>query len=223
LKPALHRIGESESPVVTVDGFLDAPARLVAMAAAMAPLPEHRGNYYPGLRRVLDERDGAAWSAVTGLVAAAAPFIGGGFGCAGFDLLEASFSMVTTAPGMLTPPQRAPHFDSTDPDYLALLLYLSDTAGTAFYRQRSTGIEVVAEANLARFVDTARRESAAMRGYTAGPNAWFDRIGMVEGLAGRLVIYRGNLLHSGIIPPDADFSSDPRRGRLTLNLFVQGN
>jgi len=30
------------------------------------------------------------------------------------------------------------------------------------------------------------------------------------------------MLHSGIIPPGAELSSDPRRGRLTANLFVQG-
>jgi len=43
---------------------------------------------------------------------------------------------------------RIPNFDSTDPNYLALLHYLRvppDT-GTAFFRQRSTGIERLTEA-----------------------------------------------------------------------------
>jgi hypothetical protein len=31
------------------------------------------------------------------------------------------------------------------------------------------------------------------------------------------------LLHSGIIPADMSFSTDPREGRLTANLFVRGH
>jgi len=45
----------------------------------------------------------------------------------------------------------------------------------------------------------------------------------VAGTADRLAIYQGCLLHSGIIPPDMDFSDDPRRGRLTANIFIKGH
>jgi hypothetical protein len=38
----------------------------------------------------------------------------------------------------------------------------------------------------------------------------------------RLIIYHSTLLHSGVIPPDMNFSADPRQGRLTGNLFVRG-
>jgi hypothetical protein len=37
-----------------------------------------------------------------------------------------------------------------------------------------------------------------------------------------MIIYQGSLLHSGIIPRGMNFSVDPREGRLTANLFVQG-
>ena len=37
------------------------------------------------------------------------------------------------------------------------------------------------------------------------------------------IIYQGSLLHSGIIPPDMNFSADPREGRLTANIFVRGH
>ena len=36
----------------------------------------------------------------------------------------------------------------------------------------------------------------------------------------RLVVYRSHMLHSGRIPPGAELSDDPRRGRLTANIFV---
>lgn len=222
MKPELRRIGESQSPVVILDGFSGAPAAVVETAAAMAPFAASAGTYYPGLRRIITHADKPAYAYAERMLEAAAPFIGGAFDFDRFDLLEASFSMVTARPDALSAAQRAPHFDSTDPGYLALLHYLTDTPGTAFYRQRSTGIEVVDDATVGRFVAAARAESVAMSGYIRQSDAYFEQVGAVEGLADRLVIYRGNLLHSGIIPEDMDFSSDPRRGRLTANIFIRG-
>ena len=223
MKPSLYRFGEGQHPVVVVDDFTGNVAAIREIAAALAPFPANRGNYYPGLRRFIMPADTEAFAYAHGLLREAATFIGGGFDCDGFDWLEGSFSMVTTAPDRLTPPQRAPHFDSTDPGYLAVLHYLSDTPGTAFYRQRLTGIEQVTRDNATRFVENARAAAANAKGYIQGSDGFHEQIGMVEGKADRLVIYRGSMLHSGIIPPDADLSEDPRKGRLTANLFVQAN
>jgi hypothetical protein len=223
MRPELRHVGENRSPVVVVDGFSGDVDGAVEIAAALAPFPSNHGSYYPGVRRPITEADADAWSYVEALLERAAPFVGGAFDVERFDLLEASFSMVTAPPATLAPAQRAPHFDSTDPGYLALLLYLGDTPGTAFYRQRSTGIETVTEDNLPRFVDAARRESATLAGYTSGSNAHFEQIGAVAGVADRLIVYQGRLLHSGIIPADMVFSDDPRRGRLTANIFIRGH
>jgi hypothetical protein len=130
--------------------------------------------------------------------------------------------MVTAPPTTLSPAQRAPHFDSTDPDYLAVLHYLSDTPGTAFYRQRDTGIELVDRCNVDTFVDTAKRAGEQLSGYIHGSTPAYQQIGQVEGVRDRLVIYRGSMLHSGIIPPDLPLSADPRVGRLTANIFIEG-
>lgn len=223
MTPALHRFGESQSPVVTLDGFSGDPAAVVEIAAALAPFPDDHGTYYPGRRRIIRETDADANAYVEAMLRTAAPYLGGAFGFTGFDLLEASFSMVTAAPAALTLPQRVPHFDSTDPDYVALLHYLSDTPGTAFYRQRLTGIETVSERNLGSFIHAAKRESATLTGYTSGSNQHFEQIGQIAGTPDRLAIYQGWLLHSGIIPPGMAFSDDPRRGRLTANIFIKGH
>jgi len=225
MTPELRRIGAGRSPVVVVDDFSERLPAIVDLAAAMAPFPRIVGNYYPGLRRIIDERDEAAFAYVSETLRMAAPFIGGAFDADAFDLIEASFSMITAPPEMLSPAQRAPHFDSTDPDYIAVLHYLSDTpgTGTAFYRQRATGIEVVDETNVSGFVTMAKRAAAARAAaYISGTDAHFEQIGAVEGVPDRLIIYRGNLLHSGIIPPDMSMSDNPRNGRLTANLFVKG-
>jgi hypothetical protein len=221
MTPELRRMGEARSPVVVIDDFTGAVDEVVELAAAMAPFPSSSGTYYPGLRCPIAVGD-VAYGYVERLLEAAGSFIGGGFDVDTFELIEASFSMVTAAPGTLDPAQRAPHFDSTDPDYLALLHYLSDTPGTAFFRQRATGIELVDDRNIDRFVATARRVNDDLSGYTFGSNLHYEQIGQIEGVRDRLAIYRGSMLHSGIIPPDMVFSADPRLGRLTANIFIKG-
>lgn len=228
VKPELRRVGTSANPVVVVDGFDDAVDAVMAAAEALGPFPKHAGNYYPGHRRIITEEDGPANAYVERLCTTAAPFISGAFDYARFDLLEASFSLVTTPPEQLVPEQRTPHFDSTDPSYLAILHYLHvpEGSGTAFYRQRSTGIEQVTEMNVARFVRAAAAEVWMLpedAGYIHGSNPFFEQIAAVEGVANRLIIYRGSLLHSGIIPRHMNFSADPREGRLTANIFVRGH
>ena len=99
-------------------------------------------------------------------------------------------------------------------------------SGTAFYRQRSTGIERVTERNIGAFVTTAEREAALLApdsGYIHGSDEFFEQIGTVEAVPDRLLFYQGSLLHSGIIPAAMNFSADPREGRLTANLFVRGS
>lgn len=223
MSPQLLHIGNSHTPVVIVDnvaGERFAGAR--AAAADLAPFPVSQTGYYPGIRRIITEADEVAFAYVRALLETAAPFIGGGFDADGFDLTEASFSMVTRRPDQLVPAQRTPHFDSANPSYLAVLHYLSDThgTGTAFYRQKSTGIETVNDGNIRQFIEAARRDGEEAHGFINMSNEQYEQIGLVEAVPDRLVIYPGCLLHSGIIPSDMNFSGDPKTGRLTANIFV---
>lgn len=154
MRPQLQRVGNSRSPVVIIDEFSGAAEDIASIADSLAPFPPSKGNQYPGVRRMIGEADQQAYSYVLSMCEGAAPFIGGPFDVQGFDLYEASFSVVTTPPGQLQPAQRVPHFDSSDQDLLALLHYLRVPAGTgtAFYRHRSTAIERVTRQNVDRFV-----------------------------------------------------------------------
>lgn len=223
VNPKLLHFGDSRTPVVVVDNV--AGEGLTAAreaAAALAPFPPSQTGYYPGIRRIITDADSKAFAYICGLLETVAPFIGGGFDAEGFDLTEASFSMVTRRPEQLVAAQRTPHFDSANPRYLAVLHYLNHTAGsgTAFYRQRSTGIERVDDRNIGHFIDAARSDGQQAQGFINGSNAHYEQIGAVECVADRLVIYPGCLLHSGIIPENMAFSDDPRVGRLTTNIFV---
>jgi hypothetical protein len=227
VRPELHRVGHSESAIVVIDDFSGDLEHILAIAENLAPYPSH-GNYYPGVRRVITPADTQAERYVVETCEHAGQFIAGAFGISRFDLVEASFSIVTRAPKELSPAQRAPHFDTTDQKHLALLHYLRvpSNSGTAFYRQRSTGIERVTDANVAQFVAVAKREAMMLSptsGYIQGSDEFFEQIGAVEAAPDRLVIYQGSLLHSGMIPPGMSFSADPAHGRLTANFFVRGH
>jgi hypothetical protein len=226
VKPELRRFGNGQNPVVVIDEFSGDPERIGRIAEALAPYPEVESGYYPGVRRLISEADLDAWDYVQRTCEDAAQFIAGAFDIEEFDLLEASFSIVSTQPRDLALRQRAPHFDSTDPKYFAVLHYLrvpADT-GTAFYRQRTTGIERVTEFNASSFVSVAQVQAAQLSpdaGYISGSDAFYEQIGAVEAVPNRLIIYQGSLLHSGIIPKAMSFSADPSEGRLTSNIFVR--
>ena len=227
MRPELRHVGESRTPVVVIDDFSDSLEHILDIAEALAPYPRHT-NYYPGLRRIFTAADTAANAYVDETCERAAQFIAGAFDIDVFDLLEASFSMVTLKPTELTPPQRAPHFDTTNQKDLALLHYLRapPNSGTAFFRQRTTGIERVTDLNVSVYVPVAEVQTAQLpadSGYFDGSDEFFEQIGAVEAVPDRMIIFQGSLLHSGIIPSDMPLTGDPRQGRLTANIFVRGH
>jgi hypothetical protein len=227
VKPEIRRFGNRQSPVVVIDDFSGALEHILEIADDLAPYPRHT-NYYPGVRRIFTAADTAANAYVEETCERAAQFIADAFDIDVFDLVEASFSMVTLKPTELSPPQRAPHFDTTDQKDIALLHYLRapPNSGTAFFRQRATGIERVTELNVSVFVPVAEVQNPQLpadSGYFHGSDEFFEQIGAVEAVPDRMIIFQGSLLHSGIIPPDMPLTDDPRQGRLTANIFVRGH
>jgi hypothetical protein len=212
--------------VVVIDDFSGTVEKITEIADALAPFPPSDANFYPGVRRMIGPADEEAHAYVVQACEKAAPFIGGAFDVDDFDLHEASFSVVTTPPERLRSVQRAPHFDSTDQNLLALLHYLRVPAGTgtAFYRHRATGIERVTAENRARFVAHARSDLLKLKpntGYIDSSDDFFEQTERVEAIPDRLVIYHGSLLHSGIIPRGMSLEAGPREGRLTANIFIR--
>lgn len=229
MKPELRRFGTSQSPVVIIDDFSGDYEAVARLADALAPFPRvSKLSYYPGVRRLIGRDDVDADKYVERACRDAAQFIAGAFDVEGFDLVEASFSIVSSQPSELQPAQRAPHFDSTNQKYYALLHFLRvpEGTGTAFYRQRLTGIERVTDQNVDIFVAAARAAESRLSedpGYIVDSNESYEQIGAIEAVPDRLLIYQGSLLHSGIIPKGMTLSDDPREGRLTANLFVRGH
>ncbi|RAK52162.1 DUF6445 family protein [Phenylobacterium deserti] len=220
----LQLLGEEREPVLVVDRVLQEPQRLVDYAAETAsfdPVIPGR-NGYPGVRSP------APLGYVRDVVTALRPAIDQVFGLEGVAAparAECSLSIVTLPPDQLLPAQRMPHVDTVDPLQFAVLHYLCSDAfdGTAFYRHRSTGFETITPEREAPFHARLDSEVAACPpppAYVSGDTELFAQTGRVEARFDRLVVYRSRLLHSGQIDPQAQLSPDPRKGRLTANIFL---
>jgi hypothetical protein len=140
---------------------------------------------------------------------------------------ECNFSLVTLRAEDTVPFQRIPHFDGTDMHRIAVLHYLCETrhGGTAFYRHRTTGFEVITPANVRTYTqaldDDIRRTGMPAAGFVNGSTALFERIAAYDAVFNRALVYRGTSLHSGSLPADFVPDANPRTGRLTLNTFLQ--
>jgi len=226
LNAKVHSIGDEGCKILIVDNLVPDARPLVDLAARMAPFPRPEGILYPGLRRYVDARDREAAAYVAYVCRILAPLLDEAFGIGRFGVDNAAFSLATRRPNETVPFMRVPHYDGTDQKAFAILHYLSriPQGGTAFYRHRRTGFECISPGRAAAYQTGALLDFAEYgvpEGYIGASTEAFERIFEVEGVFNRCLVYSGAMLHSGQFASTASFSPDPRRGRLTGNIFVR--
>jgi len=199
--------------VLVVDDALADPHAVVAAARGLAKPSAHPKDFYPGVRYELPEdfhQRFAAW--LSGLLGRKVLSERNGY-----------VSVVTTPAAELLPIQTIPHFDTTDEEIYAAVLYLFEGGfgGTSFYRHRATGIELLSRQNEPLYRAALRREvadpAAVPRRYMNGDTAHFERIHRQEPRFNRLILYPGRRLHAGDIEPDFSGSE----GRLTITALCR--
>lgn len=217
-----RRIGSERQPVVVVDGFHPDPDALRRAAAATAFVPAL--HHYPGIRAPLPA------DYFTQIRDTIVPVIRQVFGHdQRIELIDASFSIVTTPPASLSVAQRLPHFDALEPGRIAMVHYLDPAGGdgTAFFRHRATGFETIdhhrAPGYFAAVNGELHESGGVPAAYIADSNAMFERVDAVDARYNRAVIYRSALLHSGAIAADAALDPDPVKGRLTVTAFLSAS
>ncbi|MFB0613767.1 DUF6445 family protein [Aurantiacibacter poecillastricola] len=218
----IHQFGQEREPVVQINNFSGIAGELLEAARAAQYAPA--GAYYPGIRARVDpsylDRNRALFVQVLGRV----------FGFTRTVRCDSSaFSIVTTPPGELAPLQRIPHHDQSGGQIVAIMHYLQgpESGGTAFYRHRRTGFETITppreQAFLQALAEDEREFGEPEAGYYHGSGERYEMIGEIEAQPDRLILYRGQLLHSGVIPDPARLSADPAKGRVTINMFFVGS
>ena len=217
----VRRMGREGEPLVIIDGFSGRTDAL--LEAAYGAKYQHAGASYPGIRAwadpsYLDLRRDLMIQIMQQVF---------GF-TKGISLNASTFSLVTLGAQELHPLQRVPHYDHASGEVIAIMHYLlgPESGGTAFYRHRRTGFETVTpdreDAYNAALALDERAYGTPPAQYCYGDTDWFEHIEEVEAAPDRLVLYRGRQLHSGVIPDPSVLSSDPRQGRITINMFLIG-
>ena len=217
----VRRMGREGEPLVIIDGFSGQTGAL--LEAAYAAKYQHAGASYPGIRAwadpsYLDQRRDLMMQIMQQVF---------GF-TRGIRLDASTFSLVTLGVQELHPLQRIPHYDHASGEVIAVMHYLlgPESGGTAFYRHRRTGFETVTPDRENTYNASLAMDERAYgmppAQFCHGDTDWFEMIDEVEAAPDRLVLYRGRQLHSGVIPDPSVLSSDPRQGRLTINMFLIG-
>ncbi|KQN29366.1 DUF6445 family protein [Sphingomonas sp. Leaf38] len=220
---SVHYVGDEREPVITMNhatGIADLLVDYAATRSRFAPAASV-GSGYPGLLGP------APTQYIDRMVQQVLPLIAEHFGTGPVRPVRArgNFSLVTTDPADLAPAQCVPHVDTADRLQFATVHYLCDArhGGTGFFRHRATGFETVDSSRIAPYQD--RRDAELTEGPPRYPGAvddpLFDLIHACAAMPDRLILYRAALLHSGLIDTVAVDAADPRRGRLTGNLFLQ--
>lgn len=225
MKTNIHEIGHSKAKVIVIDDFATEPQSIIELANSMRPFPKERDFYYPGVRRYFEENDKKAGEYVDLLISNCIPFFRDIYGANGLTLSSVGFSVVTTPPEELKLIQCHPHIDSYDPLDIAILHYLNPIpkGGTAFFRHKSSGFELIDEANHKSYISEfeAQTNGHNPKSFINGNNEFFEEIARFDNVFNRVLIYQGAILHSGIIEPDFPFSLNPPDWRLTTTCFVK--
>ena len=216
------KIGREQTRVLLIDDVFQDLRAVQALAAAQPFCPEN-ATYYPGVRAPCPEilRD-AMLSISSGIIQQAYQLPAH----ATLSDLGSWLSLAATRPQALHPLQCVPHFDSQHSTDFAIMLYASDKTyqGTGFYRHNPTGYENITRSRWPVF-EQARKTFEATYGprqqqYFADSNAEYSLMGKIDYRPNRMLVYPGTLLHTGLIDSTSDLSSDPRSGRLTVNVFA---
>jgi hypothetical protein len=208
------RIGRRGIDVTLIDHVLQDPDGVAALGFAET-YAEDRSNLYPGFRAPMPETFSIAFRAwLTPILQRT------------IDRDTSFFSVVATASEDLLPIQCIPHYDSTDPNLFAAVIYLCDSrfSGTAFYRHRRTGYEQITAENVDNYKlalnSDMRTHGAPKKEYIAGDSALFEAIFSSELKFNSAIVYPGSVLHAARIVKPFHPPKDKSEWRLTVTALV---
>ncbi len=222
-RPDIRIVGHERTPIVVLDDPILSVDALVKHASQTAEYSSGDEFAYPGIRAKLPiDYSEVLVPNIVGMLDHVYRIPPGRT----HKLIHELFSLITLEPEELAPLQRIPHTDTRHPFYFASVHYLSpgEHAGTGFFRHRPTGFERISEERYPELVQAANvhmeKHGLPAEKYIDASDDHFELIADVEYRQNRMIVYPGNLLHSGLIRPDVDIGADPSDGRLTANLFL---
>lgn len=205
-----------------IDNVLSDPDEVVALGFAQS-YAEDCDNLYPGVRAAMPENFSTSFRAwLTPLLQHN-------------GMLESNqviardssfFSVVTTASQDLLPIQCIPHYDSTDPELFAAVIYLCSPrfSGTAFYRHRRTGYEEITEEIVGNYQlalnSDMRVHGAPPKSYINGDSLLFETVFSNPLKFNSAIVYPARILHAARIEKDFMPPKDRSAWRLTVTALL---
>lgn len=223
----IQTIGNEKTPILIVDDILMDCSGLINIAIKETAFGMINSSMYPGVRAILPKE-----YVMLVLRALAAPLYKI-YGIPQHKKLMpfgTYFSLVSIAQTDLHALHKAPHFDSAESLYFAMIHYLDPKphGGTGFFRHKSTGYERIRPERKNSYLKMLKHKannnsdgnSDESNGYVDQSDSDYELFHAVDYKPNRLVLYPGSILHSGLIIEDTDISADPANGRLTANMFI---
>lgn len=215
-------VGRGDIKICVIDNVLQDPEGVATLGFAQS-YAEDPGNLYPGVRAAMPESFSTPFRAwLTPILQRSGTLESN----QAISRDTSFFSVVTTASKDLVPIQCIPHYDSTDPNLFAAVIYLCGTtfSGTAFYRHRRTGYEEITEENVGNYKlalnSDMRIHGAPKREYVNGESPLFETIFSCELKFNRAIVYPARILHAARIEKQFNAPKDRSEWRLTVTALL---
>lgn len=221
-------IGETKTPLITIDNFSPEPDALCKAAIEGENFKNNDKDFYPGIRKVFlnAEYRNFFQKKILSIIYQHFPHTSD----KSIADFHSVFSITTTPAERLRPIQTIPHIDTHDRLSFACVHYLCEPPfrGTSFYRHIRTGLERIENHHLTSYFAMVKKQLMSrdfVPAYCNNSSDLFERIYHCDLKFNRLVLYPANLLHSGDIDASLMNQSSINQShytneRLTLNTFI---
>jgi hypothetical protein len=232
--PRIEILGEGLLPLIVIDDYIEDVNGLTQYIAQQAKFSADGHTQYPGIRSPMIKDI---------VLAYLKPLMQPIYKIYGFPATQTPspcdnyFSLITTAANDLADIQTIPHFDTYQPNLIAVIHYLNDKphGGIGFFKHKRTGYEfinelrkpeydqVVNDINLsaASRINGSSINGSSIKGYCSVNHREFECYKTLNYKPNRLIVFPGMLLHSSLVDVTTDIDPNPKTGRLTANMFVK--
>ncbi|MCI2283533.1 DUF6445 family protein [Colwellia sp. MSW7] len=219
----IEYIGQDKTPILIIDNYADNHNELVDQVIAHAQFIPDEVTNYPGIRSAIPK------ALVVGYLKPLIEVLYRVYKLP--DLLQPNpidnyLSLITKQPNELSAMQSWPHFDTPNPNLIAIIHYMNKGThgGTAFFKHNKSGLDRINNDNKETYLKFAQAyfQSSTLRelNYCNEQHNEFTCYKTVAYKPNRLIVFPGQLLHSTLVNAATDINSDPITGRLTANLFL---
>ena len=218
----IYNVGAEKSQVLAVDNVFDEIELLNNHARNFAKFEHRKANLYPGVQAQMFGEFGQVFlNYAQSLIEIHYPDLAT-LKC---NPLAAFYSFVSSPAKQLSFRQTIPHYDHNSANSFAVMLYMApgQFGGTGFFKQDGTLFETISSNRETEFLQSLkinRKKDTSDFQYCTGTGSGFTLIDSVNYQQNRMLIYPGNLLHSGLIHESRDVHDNVMHARLTANIFI---